>query len=225
MSDSPAPAPRERARVQRVPARGRYEREVIDAILDEGLVAHVAFDPEHGPAVIPTAFWRDGDRLLFHSSAASRALRALRAGRVVFGLRHAAGWHRAGALRLPPLDELPLSRRVRRTCRVDRRGGKDRRPAGLHRKDRTRPLGRTASANGARDEGHRRVRALAGRGVGEGTRGRPRRRGRKTTRSTSGPVSSRSGWRVANWSRDPRMTSPTPDPTYTDHLGRHGAPA
>ena len=79
-SDSPGQAPSARTRVQRVPDRGRYERAEIDAILDEGLVAHVAFGTEHGPAVIPTAFWRSGDRLMFHGSAASRALRALEPG-------------------------------------------------------------------------------------------------------------------------------------------------
>ena len=33
-----------RTRVRRLPERGRYDREAIDAVLDAGLVAHLGFD-------------------------------------------------------------------------------------------------------------------------------------------------------------------------------------
>jgi uncharacterized protein len=44
------------------------------------LICHVGFIFEESPFVIPTGYGRDGDRLLIHGSAASRMLRALRAG-------------------------------------------------------------------------------------------------------------------------------------------------
>lgn len=67
----------ERTRVKRLPDRGRYDGETIDAILDEAFICHVGFSTEHGPVVIPTLFGRDGSELIIHGSAASRMLRDL----------------------------------------------------------------------------------------------------------------------------------------------------
>lgn len=65
-----------------MPERGSHDREVLDGILDEGLVAHVGIVEEDGrPVVIPTGYVRDGDRLLLHGSKAGRLMRALAAGR------------------------------------------------------------------------------------------------------------------------------------------------
>jgi uncharacterized protein len=62
--------------VTRVPRRAVYEREAIEAILDEATVCHVGTaDPEGFPIVIPTLHARVGDRLYLHGSAASRTLR------------------------------------------------------------------------------------------------------------------------------------------------------
>jgi uncharacterized protein len=69
-----------RTRVRRVPDRGRYDRETIDAILDETLVSHVGIVHDGAPVVIPTLHARLGDRLYLHGSAASRLLRALERG-------------------------------------------------------------------------------------------------------------------------------------------------
>lgn len=63
-----------------MPARADYERETIDAILDEALVAHVGFAVEGQPYVIPTLHARVGDSVCFHGSSASRMARALAAG-------------------------------------------------------------------------------------------------------------------------------------------------
>lgn len=68
-------APTERTRVVREPQRGIYDREMINAILDEGLVCHVGFSVEGQPFVIPTLYARVGDSIYFHGSAASRMLR------------------------------------------------------------------------------------------------------------------------------------------------------
>jgi uncharacterized protein len=73
-------APSPRTRVRRVPDRGAYERDTIDAILDETLVSHIGFVHDGAPVVIPTLHARLGDRLYLHGSAASRMLRTLEQG-------------------------------------------------------------------------------------------------------------------------------------------------
>ncbi len=68
--------PSSRTTLRRVPERGSHNRAVADAILGEGMVAHVGLVTDDGPVVIPTLYARDGDRLLLHGSPASRLLRA-----------------------------------------------------------------------------------------------------------------------------------------------------
>jgi nitroimidazol reductase NimA-like FMN-containing flavoprotein (pyridoxamine 5'-phosphate oxidase superfamily) len=63
-----------------MPARAEYERETIEAILDEALVAHLGFAVEGEPYVIPTLHARVGESVYFHGSSASRTMRALAAG-------------------------------------------------------------------------------------------------------------------------------------------------
>ena len=68
-----------RSEIRRLPERGTYDRSVIDAILDEALICHVAFaDDEGRPVVIPTIHARVGDVLYLHGSPASRMLRGIR---------------------------------------------------------------------------------------------------------------------------------------------------
>ena len=73
-------APSERVRLRRKRERGEYSRAAIDAILDEGLIAHLGIVEDGQPYVIPTLHARDGDVVYCHGSAASRTLRALAAG-------------------------------------------------------------------------------------------------------------------------------------------------
>jgi len=73
-------APSERTIVKRMPHRGVYDRKVINAILDEGLVCHLGFTVDSQPYVLPTIYSRDAERLLIHGSAASRMLRTVRNG-------------------------------------------------------------------------------------------------------------------------------------------------
>jgi nitroimidazol reductase NimA-like FMN-containing flavoprotein (pyridoxamine 5'-phosphate oxidase superfamily) len=72
--------PTPRTTVRRLPERARYDRETIDAILDEGLVCHVGFVVDGQPYVIPTIHARMGDHLVIHGSAAARMLRTLAGG-------------------------------------------------------------------------------------------------------------------------------------------------
>jgi nitroimidazol reductase NimA-like FMN-containing flavoprotein (pyridoxamine 5'-phosphate oxidase superfamily) len=74
------PPPSERVRVRRLPERGRYEREVIDEVLDQALICHVGFVVDGQPFVIPTIHARDGDTIYLHGSPASRMLRTLGTG-------------------------------------------------------------------------------------------------------------------------------------------------
>ena len=70
------PPPSDRTRVRRLPKRGHYDRATIDAILDAAFVGHVAWVQDGQPYATPTAVWRQGDRLYWHGSSASRMLRA-----------------------------------------------------------------------------------------------------------------------------------------------------
>lgn len=72
--------PTRRTTVRRNAKRGVYDREVVHAILDAGLIAHVGFVHEGQPYVIPMSYARDGDRLLLHGSGGSRLMRTLAAG-------------------------------------------------------------------------------------------------------------------------------------------------
>lgn len=76
----PHAAPSSRTRVRRLPERGAYDRETIEAVLDAALVAHLGFVQDGQPFVIPTLHARVGDRVYVHGSAASRTLRALATG-------------------------------------------------------------------------------------------------------------------------------------------------
>lgn len=68
--------PTERSRVKRMHLRGKYDRATVFAILDAAMLAHVGYVIDGQPYVTPTAFWRDGDRLYWHGSSASRMLRS-----------------------------------------------------------------------------------------------------------------------------------------------------
>lgn len=68
-------APSERTRVKRVHQRGHYDRATIDAILDAQPLCHLGYVKDGHPFVTPTLQWREGDRVYFHGSAASMALR------------------------------------------------------------------------------------------------------------------------------------------------------
>jgi uncharacterized protein len=74
-------APTPRTRVRRLPELGVYEREALNAILDEALICHVAYtDADGDPRVIPTIHARIGETVYLHGSRASQTLRALRDG-------------------------------------------------------------------------------------------------------------------------------------------------
>ena len=70
----------ERTRIARKPDRGRYDRETVYAIIDEAFVCHVGIVVNARPVVIPTAHWRQGDRLYMHGSRVTRLMEAMASG-------------------------------------------------------------------------------------------------------------------------------------------------
>ena len=69
--------PSERTRVRRLPERGHYERADIYPVVDAALTCTVAYLLDGRPNATATAHWRDGDRLYWHGSAASRFLKSV----------------------------------------------------------------------------------------------------------------------------------------------------
>ncbi len=69
-----------RTELRRLPDRGSHELETIDSILDAAFLAHIGFQVNGQPFVIPTLYGRDGEKLYLHGSAASRMLRELEIG-------------------------------------------------------------------------------------------------------------------------------------------------
>ena len=76
-SNSINAAPTARTRVVREPQRAVYDRDTVNAILDEAFLCHVGFTVDNQPYVIPTSYGRKDDTLYIHGSAASRMLRNL----------------------------------------------------------------------------------------------------------------------------------------------------
>ncbi|HEX3052356.1 MAG TPA: pyridoxamine 5'-phosphate oxidase family protein, partial [Aggregatilineaceae bacterium] len=66
--------------IHRLPKRAHYDTETIYAILDEGLICHVAFTDGDQPVVIPTLYGRSGDTIYLHGAKASRMLKQIDAG-------------------------------------------------------------------------------------------------------------------------------------------------
>jgi nitroimidazol reductase NimA-like FMN-containing flavoprotein (pyridoxamine 5'-phosphate oxidase superfamily) len=75
-------APTERVRLRRMHERGHFDAATIHGILDAMPLAHVGYVHEGQPYVTPTLQWREGDRVYWHGSSASRALRAAKGAQV-----------------------------------------------------------------------------------------------------------------------------------------------
>ncbi|MEI6361469.1 MAG: pyridoxamine 5'-phosphate oxidase family protein [Actinomycetes bacterium] len=76
-----APGSTQRTRVRRIPERTVTEVGALHDVLDAGLVAHVAVhDADGQPYVIPVAFARRANEVVFHGSTGSRLFRSLAEG-------------------------------------------------------------------------------------------------------------------------------------------------
>ena len=63
-----------RSKLKRLPKRGHYDFDTVAAILDAGFLCHVGYVVDGAPLVTPTAYWREGHRVYWHGSHASRML-------------------------------------------------------------------------------------------------------------------------------------------------------
>jgi len=69
LSPTPRSTPRRHAE------RAQTDRAALDAVLDAGLVCHLALVVDGAPLVLPTGYGRDGDTLYVHGSSGARSLR------------------------------------------------------------------------------------------------------------------------------------------------------
>ena len=66
----------DRSRLRRMHDLGRFDVATIHAILDAQPLCTVAYVRDGKPYLTPTLLWREGDRVYWHGSSASHALRA-----------------------------------------------------------------------------------------------------------------------------------------------------
>lgn len=76
----PALSPTPRSTIRRGKNRAVTDRAALHAVLDAGLVCHLAFVADGSPVVIPTGYGHDGDTLYVHGSTGAASLRAAAAG-------------------------------------------------------------------------------------------------------------------------------------------------
>ncbi|ALN74524.1 pyridoxamine 5'-phosphate oxidase family protein [Aureimonas sp. AU20] len=72
----------ERSRVRRLHKRASHEAAAVHAVLDAAPLCHVGYVIDGQPYVTPTIHWREGERVYWHGSAASRFLRKVEGARV-----------------------------------------------------------------------------------------------------------------------------------------------
>ena len=77
---APAYSITDRNQVRRRHDRGHYDHATVHALLDAGMLCHVAYVIDGQPYCTPTFYWREGSRLYWHGSSASRMLRNLSEG-------------------------------------------------------------------------------------------------------------------------------------------------
>lgn len=73
-------SPTPRSTIRRGHNRAMTDRSELYAVLDAGLICHLAFVAGGAPVVIPTGYGRDGDTLYVHGSTGAASLRAAAAG-------------------------------------------------------------------------------------------------------------------------------------------------
>lgn len=64
-------------KVRQIREKARYDRQTVHAILDAGLVAHVALVQDGEPVVVPMLYGRDGETVYLHGARKARVIRLL----------------------------------------------------------------------------------------------------------------------------------------------------
>ena len=65
--------------VRQIREKAAYDRDVVHAVLDAGIVAHAAFVQDGEPVVVPMLYGRDGETLYLHGARKARVIRLLEA--------------------------------------------------------------------------------------------------------------------------------------------------
>ena len=64
-------------KIRQLREKASYQREMVQRVLDAGLVAQVAFVQDGAPVVVPMIYGRDGDTILLHGARKARVIRLL----------------------------------------------------------------------------------------------------------------------------------------------------
>lgn len=64
-------------KVRQIREKAAYDKATVHAVLDAGIVAHVAFIQEDSPIVVPMLYGRDGERIYLHGARKARVIRML----------------------------------------------------------------------------------------------------------------------------------------------------
>ncbi|NVJ98715.1 MAG: pyridoxamine 5'-phosphate oxidase family protein [Alphaproteobacteria bacterium] len=74
-------AKNDRNRVRRGHNRARYDEDTVYGILDSHFLCHIAYEVDGQPQIIPTSYWREGNRLYWHGASKSRMIREVTSGK------------------------------------------------------------------------------------------------------------------------------------------------
>lgn len=66
-----------RNKVRQIREKAHYDKATVHAILDAGIVAHVAFLDDGNPVVVPMLYGRDGETIFLHGARKARIIRML----------------------------------------------------------------------------------------------------------------------------------------------------
>ncbi len=66
-----------RNRIRQLRDKAHYDGDTVHRILDAGLVAHVAFEQDDGPIVVPMIYGREDETLYLHGARKARVIRML----------------------------------------------------------------------------------------------------------------------------------------------------
>ena len=102
-----------RTTVKRLPKRGNYDRETINAILDEGFICHVGFVLDGQPYVIPTGYARIGNDTLHSRIRGEPNVAQSFRGHQRLRNRDADRWTGIGSFGVSSFDELSFGRHSR----------------------------------------------------------------------------------------------------------------
>lgn len=82
----------DRSRLRRMHHLGHFDRATIHTVLDAQPMCSVAYVIDGKPYLTPTLQWREGDRVYWHGSSASHALRKGRGHEVCLNVTLLDGW-------------------------------------------------------------------------------------------------------------------------------------